>query len=431
MIRSNWLDPQLNLFAIPIMRLRIQAFVVVLLFGLSGCLVEDTLAVVVTNPVTQITATSALSGGSIDRQGGPPPSAFGICWNTEPGPTIVDSRTREVINRNPAFLSSMDGLSPSTRYYVRAYSQNSVGIAYGNELSFTTLHDIPSVEITDIKFEVTGNFKASYSVVQLTQNVSNSGICWGQTVTPTISGNKQDGGPGTGPFLITLSVPQENVILYARAFATHSSGTAYSEAVSFGAARDADNNPYNIIMIGSRAWLRENLKTSHYSNGDPITEISNGPGTENAWKDVGASAFCQPPSSMPVEYANFYNGYAAIDPRNVCPTGWHVPTGNDLDLLIGSAGGASVGGHELREAGNAHWSNGSSTNSSRFTALPAGIRNEFGVFAGSSAYARFWSVAVFPGSSMLGALMLSNGTDLVSIVNFPRQSGHSVRCVKN
>jgi hypothetical protein len=115
----------------------ILAFLVVL-FVFDGCK-EDPLALVQTDPVTQITATTAVSGGNIDRQGGTPPSEWGICWNSEPGPTIADSRAKEPINIRYAFLSSMEGLSPSTKYYVRAYSRNSAGIAYGNEVSFTTL----------------------------------------------------------------------------------------------------------------------------------------------------------------------------------------------------------------------------------------------------------------------------------------------------
>ena len=119
--------------------LRIQSALMVLILALSGCGDEDKLAVVVTAPVTDITSTTANSGGTIDRKDGTPPNHWGLCWKASPGPTIADSRSSEFVNVKPTFLSSMEGLSPGTQYYVRAYSTNQAGTAYGNERSFTTL----------------------------------------------------------------------------------------------------------------------------------------------------------------------------------------------------------------------------------------------------------------------------------------------------
>jgi uncharacterized protein (TIGR02145 family) len=109
-----------------------------------------------------------------------------------------------------------------------------------------------------------------------------------------------------------------------------------------------------------------------------------------------------------------------------------VPTRNDLDLLIASVGGETFGGRELKEAGNAHWANNaSSTNSSRFTALPAGIRTEHGLFTGASGVARFWSVAVTPGSPIITSLHLNNGEDIVRIYGSAQEFGYSVRCIRD
>jgi len=403
-----------------------------LLFVSGACMKDDTLAVVTTDLVTQITATTATSGGTIDRLDGSPPQEFGICWSTEPAPTVADSRTKEFINRSPTFLSSMEGLSPSTKYYVRAYSRNTVGIAYGNERSFTT-QGIPvamtTITLSDIKVDGS-NFKASYTVDNADNAVINSGVCWNLTGEPTITSDKMDRGSGIGTFNVLFPNPGDNVMYYGRAFATTSIDTTYSMPILFGAVHDIDNNPYNFVKIETQYWLRENLRTTHFSNGDPIAEISSAPGSEAAWTSIGAAAFSQRQSGFPDDYRNYYNGFVVVDSRNVCPTGWHVPTRSDFNILISNAGGQSAGAKALKEAGNAHWSNNtSSTNSSRFTALPAGFRNESGVLI-PTGIAIFWVYETINIPHMVG-MRLHNSSDEVSFFVQLEKEGLSVRCVKN
>ena len=69
--------------------------------------------------------------------------------------------------------------------------------------------------------------------------------------------------------------------------------------------------------------------------------------------------------------------------RNICPTGWHVPTDNELTTLTTYLGGLSVAGGKLKEIGLTHWNspNTGATNESGFTALPGGMRNMPGTFS--------------------------------------------------
>lgn len=409
---------------------RSSLFLVVLLFVSSACMKDDTLAIVSTAPVTDITSTTATSGGTIDRQDGSMVQEFGICWSAEPGPTIVDSRTKLTVNKNPTFVSTMDGLSPNTKYYVRAYSRNTAGTAYGDERSFTTIAGASFVELIDVKFE-NGNFKATYSVTNQLDPVMNTGVCWNLTGNPTLSDDNKDGNGGGGVFTITLPNLNDEVIFYARAFATTLSGTSYSETMVFGTILGANNVRYNVVEIGSRLWLRENLRTTHFSNGDPITEISSIPGSENAWKNVGASAFSLPPQGKPSAYSHFYNGLAVVDPRNVCPTGWHVPNQGDLNDLVASVD-ETLGGLALKETGSTYWTdNVSSTNAARFSALPAGIRDENGFFDESSLSARFWSSLPSPGSPLIWTVRLDHDRGDVMLESLHQKAGASVRCVKN
>ena len=95
------------------------------------------LPMVITRAVTSITATSALSGGNVTSDGGAAVTARGVCWSTSPNPTTADNHTTDGTGTG-AFTSLIAGLTPKTTYYVRAYATNSIGTAYGNQVTFTT-----------------------------------------------------------------------------------------------------------------------------------------------------------------------------------------------------------------------------------------------------------------------------------------------------
>lgn len=105
----------------------------------SNSLVNDvqTVPVLTTDSVINITYSSAFSGGNIATNGGATITSKGICWNTSPNPTISHSNTVEETG-SASFTSNLTGLSIRTTYYVRAYATNSVGTAYGQEVSFST-----------------------------------------------------------------------------------------------------------------------------------------------------------------------------------------------------------------------------------------------------------------------------------------------------
>ncbi|MEI7732036.1 MAG: LamG-like jellyroll fold domain-containing protein, partial [Verrucomicrobiota bacterium] len=95
------------------------------------------LAVLTTATVTNVSPTTALSGGSVTDDGGVTVTARGVCWSTTSGPTAAGNHTSDG-NGMGSFTSSLTGLAPFTTYYVRAYAVNSAGTNYGNERSFTT-----------------------------------------------------------------------------------------------------------------------------------------------------------------------------------------------------------------------------------------------------------------------------------------------------
>ena len=120
----------------------LNTLLIVILF--MSCKKEDNtpnptivIPTVTTTSISAITAASASSGGAVTSDGGGALSAWGVCWSTSANPTIANSFSQNMVSYG-SYSSSLNGLTDNTMYYVRAYATNSVGTAYGNEVSFTT-----------------------------------------------------------------------------------------------------------------------------------------------------------------------------------------------------------------------------------------------------------------------------------------------------
>jgi len=92
-----------------------------------------------TQKPSSIADVTATGNGNLSDLGLPAATEHGVCWDTNSGPTVSDSKTTEgAPAATGAFTSNMTGLSASTTYYVRTYVTNAHGTHYGNEVSFTT-----------------------------------------------------------------------------------------------------------------------------------------------------------------------------------------------------------------------------------------------------------------------------------------------------
>lgn len=97
----------------------------------------NTIPTVTTTAVSAVTSTTASSGGNVDTDGGTTVTVRGVCWSASANPTIVNSCTNDGAGTG-TFTSSITGLVAGLGYHVRAYATNSVGTAYGSDLTFTT-----------------------------------------------------------------------------------------------------------------------------------------------------------------------------------------------------------------------------------------------------------------------------------------------------
>jgi uncharacterized protein (TIGR02145 family) len=136
---------------------------------------------------------------------------------------------------------------------------------------------------------------------------------------------------------------------------------------------DIDGNTYNTVTIGTQVWMKENLKTVHYNNGDAIPNVTD----NNSWGALTSGAYCDN-NNLPVngtKYGHLYNFYAVVDSRNLCPTGWHIPTGDEWALLESTLGEDSVAGKMKSTTSDWRQPNVGATNESGFSALPGGYRD--------------------------------------------------------
>ena len=192
-----------------------------------------------------------------------------------------------------------------------------------------------------------------------------------------------------------------------------------------------DGNVYKIVTIGTQVWMAENLKATKYNDGTVITD-----GNEGTWKNYTSGAYCDygNNSSNSVTYGRLYNWYAVSSTtngnKNICPTGWHVPTDAEWTTLTTYLGGESVAGGKLKESGTSHWNspNTGATNSSGFTALPGGYRTDYGDFKNVKNFGYWWSSTQ---SANIYCRFMRHDSSAAGTKYHKRTYGFSVRCVRD
>ena len=297
--------------------------------------------------------------------------------------------------------------------------------------------DLPTVTTTAVTV-ITINSATSGGRVtsEGVDSVTSRGICWSTSQNPTIADTKTINASDTGSFTANLTALTPNTTYYVRAYATNIAGTAYGNQQTFTTlsntsttVTDADGNVYHSITIGTQVWLVENLKTSKYNDGTSIPNVT----AEASWETLTTGAYCyyDNNSANNTNYGKLYNWFA-IGSGKLAPAGWHIPTQSEWNTLITYLGGSTVAGGKLKATTLWAAPNTGATNSSGFTAFPSGARLDDGVFDGDLSYGNtFWASTETP--NPLGAFFyqLSNTDTKVFTNGRLKQSGCSVRCIKN
>ncbi len=201
----------------------------------------------------------------------------------------------------------------------------------------------------------------------------------------------------------------------------------------FDTITDIDGNVYHTLTIGSanasQVWMVENLKVTHYRNGDPIPKVTDG----KVWNNLTTGAYCdyENKTSNNDLYGRLYNWFAVVDTRNVCPTGWHIPSNDEWFSLTYNLG-ESVAGSKLKEAGTAHWRspNTDATNETGFTFLPGGYRGDNALFEEKGFCGYLWSSTELNSENVYIRKMLNHESAVKTCCDY-KKYGLSVRCIKD
>jgi uncharacterized protein (TIGR02145 family) len=414
---------------------------IALVLLLQGCKKDEVVIApqVTTATVTDVTFSSATLGGTIKSAGGGTILTKGICYGKATLPTILNDTTNQGAG-SQSFVKVIKNLTPNTKYYARAYATNSAGVGYGEEFSFTTGAGLPSITVavtsttyTEIlsNWTITSQGASAISLsgyVISTTNplpVTGTDIFWTNNL-PATTVNK------------TITDLAVGTKYFVRAFAANSQGTAYSNVVeattkTLPTATDADGNVYSSVLIGNQIWMAKNLRTTKFSSGDVIPTTTTS--TQNISGETNPIYYWAPgnsTSNIP-DYGLLYTSYVAVDNRNVCPTGWHVPSTAEWTTLANSLGGTnlnSTAGNKLKTVGLDFWANNLGTNTSGFSAVGSGQRDPAGVYPVFKLNGELWS------STEKNSL--ENNTFLIySVVSYPdlywrpKSTGLAIRCLKN
>jgi uncharacterized protein (TIGR02145 family) len=193
--------------------------------------------------------------------------------------------------------------------------------------------------------------------------------------------------------------------------------------------KDYDGNVYKTVTIGKQIWLAENLKTTHYSDGETIPLVED----STAWSNLSTPGYCwykNDRSRYGNIYGALYNWYT-VETDKLCPSGWRVPNEADWTALTDFLGGEEIAASKLKATGNTLWIETSpgTTNETGFTALPGGSRLSYGPFKFLGSHGEWWSAGEnAPGNAWLHTILCTRND--VFKVDYDKAIGVSVRCIK-
>lgn len=185
------------------------------------------------------------------------------------------------------------------------------------------------------------------------------------------------------------------------------------------------NFTYTTVSIGNQCWMRENLRNTSYSDGTPITkgqEIETWiMGTEGKWCD-----YEEDKTPVVEEYGKLYNWYVVNNPKNICPTGWHVPSDEEWNDLVFYLGGEFLAGDILKT----HAPDWNGRNLAGFNALPGGFRSNLGGFKYKTLYG-FWWTKTEASNVYAWCRNMPGFENTVIRNNYFKKTGFSIRCLKD
>ncbi|MGC1390144.1 MAG: FISUMP domain-containing protein [Bacteroidales bacterium] len=266
--------------------------------------------VLTTSTVSNITAITATSGGSITYNGGVKITACGVCWSTAIHPTIANSKTEDSTGIG-VFISSINGLTPVTTYYLRAYATNSVGTAYGNEIGFTT--SSASTTLTDID----GNVYSTITIgeqVWMQENLKTRKYRNGDLIGTTTPDTLDISGESMPEYQWAYNGNETNVFLYGRLY------TWYTVTDSRGVCPTG----WHVPIDAEWTTLTDYLTNNGYGYGGNGSDIAKSMAATSGWNTNTTAG-----TVGNNQASNNSSGFSALPSGSRSNNGAFVNVGND------------------------------------------------------------------------------------------------------
>ena len=395
----------------------------------------------VPGPPTSVVATAGNASASVafvapTNNGGS--AITGYTVTSSPG-GITATGTTSPIN--------VTGLTNGTAYTFTVVATNAIGNSVASAAS-TAVTPVAPNTVPDPPTSVVataGNASASVAFVAPTNN-GGSAIT-GYSVTSSPGGITATG--ATSPINVTgltngtaytFSVVATNAIGNSSPSTASSAVTPSAPFPCGTTVADIDGNIYNTVLIGTQCWTASNLKVTKYNDGTPIPDET---ANTSGWGGLtsGARTDYTGAVSYIATYGYLYNWFAAkgvstsgsTTYKNICPTGWHVPTDAEWTALETQLSGASVAGGKMKSTGTANWvgQSAGTDNSSGFSALPGGARDGLGGFAGIGTIAWFLSATENGGFDAWHRELTFIADNVNRPTNINKTLAASVRCLKD
>ncbi len=192
-----------------------------------------------TEPVTNLTQSSAKFNGKIVSEGSPAYTERGFVYSSSPRPSIDSNnigRLTSAVNNQFTFSANVSGLISNSSYYVRAYAINQVGVAYGNDVVFSTDLDRTQV-LTSAATNISSTSATLNGVItaQGSPAYTEKGFCYSTASNPSITNSTKVtvDGSGEGSYSTNINNLNFQTTYHVRAYAIQNGVERYGEDKTF------------------------------------------------------------------------------------------------------------------------------------------------------------------------------------------------------
>ena len=385
---------------------------------------------------TNITINAATLNGKVNPNDLPTLIKFEYGTTTQYGKKVNGIPVSVSGNMDYIVGADIARLFPATLYHFRTQAENSLGIVYSEDRSFTTFGEAPTV----LSLPPTSIMSKS---VRLEANVNANSILTAVTFeygTTTnygmqVSASEVDVYDDLAhKFTLDIKGLEPNTTYHYRVKAVNYVGSTNGNDISFTTnpvITDIEGNIYGIVTIGSQIWMQENLRTTSYNDNTPIPLVIG-----SAWDTLATPGFCYR-YDVQIPYAEIYGAYYnwyAVNTAKICPVGWHIPNDEEWNVLFDYLGGSAYAARKMMVVSDVFWNpvyylSHSPTNESGFSAIPGGgrfVKNDPFQQSGDA----FWYSSSYLSSTLGSAISISYFPS-INIYYAPKSWGLNIRCVKD